>query len=131
MALQDNQPGATDYASTVTPEGYVCGVCGASGVKLWRRYQTFLNHQELTCAVCSAKAEGKNIEDIDADGKYTESIGNNNTTSRYRCDQIGWRVPAVPDEEGETYWGYTSVPPAGVAWWRRLTTLPTASSPNR
>ncbi len=36
------------------------------------------------------------------------------------CDQIGWLVPAVPTKEGDTYWGYTSVPQAGVKWWERL-----------
>lgn len=39
-----------------------------------------------------------------------------------RTDTIGWRVPAVPTEDGEGFWGYSSVPPEGVAWWRALPT---------
>jgi hypothetical protein len=44
--------------------------------------------------------------------------------SQERSDQIGWYVPAIPDMEGVGYWGYTSVPQAGIDWWRKLPTLP-------
>ena len=40
--------------------------------------------------------------------------------SRRQTDQIGWRVPAVPTEENDTYWGYTSVPQPGCDWWANL-----------
>ena len=109
-------PGRTDYSSTATPAGYVCATCGACGVKLWRLYQTYLTHQELACAVCAAAAEGCSITDIDADGKRTATSAYHTPNPRRRTDQIGWRMPAVPTEAGETYWGYTSVPAAGVAW---------------
>jgi hypothetical protein len=120
-------PGPTDYASAAVPAGYVCGTCGASGVKLWRLYQTFLSHQELACAGCAAAAEGCSIADIDADGRRMETGAGFAPDPKYRTDQIGWRIPAVPTEEGDTYWGYTSVPPAGVTWWRRLPTLSRAT----
>lgn len=103
-----------DYSTTITPDEYVCGNCGATECKLWREYQTF--HPALRCAICAAKAQEKNIDDIDAEGKYSTELG--------KIDQIGWYVPAVPDEEDLGYWGYTSVPQAGVNWWRRLPTLP-------
>lgn len=76
---------------------YVCADCGASGVRLWREYQTFLEHQVLRCRACAEKHAGKTM------------IG----------DQIGWMVLAVP-APGNTYWGYTSVPAEDVAWWKSL-----------
>tara|TARA_R100001463_G_scaffold52426_1_gene103214 strand:+ start:50 stop:304 length:255 start_codon:yes stop_codon:yes gene_type:complete len=36
------------------------------------------------------------------------------------CDQIYGLVPAVPDEEDISYWGYTSVPTLGCWWWWQL-----------
>lgn len=35
-------------------------------------------------------------------------------------DQIGWRIPAVPTADGQTFWGYSSVPEAGCRWWYGL-----------
>jgi len=96
-----------------TPSGYVCSACEARGVKLWRQYQTFAEHIELLCAECALKDQ-KKTGPIDDDGKR-ESNG-------MRSDQIGWLVPAVPTEDGGTFWGYTSVPESGVRWWRRLPT---------
>jgi hypothetical protein len=83
-----------------TPKGYECSVCGDTGVKLWRQYQTFLNHIQLMCRACAERDQGKQLQ-----------IG---------CDQIGWMIPAVPTEEGYSFWGYTSVPDAGVEWWKAL-----------
>lgn len=37
-----------------------------------------------------------------------------------KSDQIGWDVPAIPDEENVSYWGYSSVPQEGVEWWKAL-----------
>jgi hypothetical protein len=42
----------------------------------------------------------------------------------YSSDQIGGCVPAVPCEDALTFWGYTSVPSEGVAWWKRLPLRP-------
>lgn len=89
--------------TSITPSGYVCETCGAHGVRLYREYQTFYDHTSLTCTGCTEKAEGKTV-----DTKHPDSIG--------------WRVAAVPTEDGTTFWGYTSVPQAGVEWWRRLPT---------
>lgn len=109
-----------DYTKAETPPSYVCGACGASGVKLWREYQAFLEDQTLRCANCAAKSESKEIEDIDANGvRSCNQFGG--TT-----DQIGWYIPAVPTAENDSFWGYTSVPEEGVSWWRRLPTLPPA-----
>lgn len=82
---------------------YRCGACGAYGVRLWRKYQTVLDAQTLLCRACAETEQGLAGQDYGQD----------------RGDQIGWRIPAVPDDTG-TYWGYTSVPDEGVAWWVAL-----------
>jgi len=107
-----------NYKENSVPEGYVCSVCGATGCKLWRQYQTFLI--QLMRATCAGKNQDESVVDIDDNGrracKYTSAADR-------RTDTIGWLVPAIPDEEEESYWGYTSTPMEGVTWWRQLPTL--------
>jgi hypothetical protein len=103
---------------------YICSGCGATGVKLWRDYSTFANHIELKCAECATPAqvayEAKNYNDgnrdalgaLDIDGVFTFRSG----------DQLGGLVPAVPTAEGDTFWGYSSVPDEEVEWWLALPT---------
>lgn len=94
------------------PDTYHCRNCGARGVKLWREYQT--TAPKLLCCDCAAADQGKDISEITPAGKIPN--GRYGTT-----DQIGWFVPAVPMEGiGDGYWGYTSVPDIGVAWWWQL-----------
>lgn len=89
-----------DYSAGAPPE-YCCCKCAANGVKLWRQYQTFLDHNDLMCIDCT---------EAEQDGCKFEGKGH----------AIGWRVAAVPTEDGSTFWGYTSVPQPGVEWWDRL-----------
>jgi len=89
------------YADQAVPKGYQCADCGATGVRLYREYQTCVHHQHLRCRKCACKKEGREP------GRMDEH-------------SIGGLVAAVPTEDGETYWGYTSVPPAGVEWWNHL-----------
>lgn len=103
-----------DYQSEDVPDDYQCTGCGEEGVKLWRPYQSF--SPELLCVNCAAAEEHEDISDIDESGTHTDR------EMAHRTDQIGGYVPAVPDEEGVGFWGYTSVPEAGVNWWRRLPT---------
>ncbi len=105
-----------DYSMSSVPSNYVCHLCGASGVKLWREYNTFLDHQSLFCVVCSGKTQKKDINSINDRGLVDQEFG--------LSDQIGWRIPAVPNVENDTYWGYTSVPEDGVLWWKRLPAYP-------
>ena len=112
------------YTERETPSNYICHNCGAGGCKLWREYQTFLNNQTLLCARCAAIDQKKDIAGIDAAGTYESSSGG-------RIDQIGWLVPAVPTEENNTFWGYTSVPQEGCEWWKNLPTLSQALTPNQ
>ena len=87
------------------PMPYVCGQCGAHGVKLWREAGTFLSHQTLRCARCCTTLE------VDAQGMVPLA----DTSEAFagftgRTDQIGsWRVPAVPSPGG-SFWGYCAVP---------------------
>ena len=89
------------YSNQTTPDRYRCE-CGASGVRLYRRYQTMLDNQRLLCRACALKDQKKTDPDLVSE------------------HSIGWLVAAVPTEEGDTYWGYTSVPEAGVKWWDNL-----------
>jgi hypothetical protein len=79
---------------------YECSKCGLSGVKLWRQYQTFLDNIELFCKECAEEDQGENLD-------------------VFSCE-IAWLVPAIPTEENDTYWGYTSVPEDRVRWWKSL-----------
>jgi len=90
------------YKAGRVPKGYKCDGCGVYGVRLYRHYQTFLEHQVLRCRSCALESQKQTKPDSD----YEHSIG--------------WMVAAVPTEDGTTYWGYTSVPQEGVEWWDRL-----------
>jgi hypothetical protein len=105
--------GPVDYSSPMTPNEYTCTSCGVSGVKLWREYNTFADQTVLECACCAMDSQKKEGE-VDQNGLRKSEYG---TT-----DQIGWRVPAIPTPEGESFWGYTSVPTEGCEWWRKLPT---------
>tara|TARA_Y100000310_G_scaffold125819_1_gene124551 strand:+ start:2445 stop:2789 length:345 start_codon:yes stop_codon:yes gene_type:complete len=108
-----------DYSNSSVPEEYVCSDCGVTNVKLWLPYHT--PKVELFCAPCGERNQrGHTFNEIDL-----STIDGNGTIScaGARTDALGWLVPAIPDEEGVGYWGYTSVPEAGVLWWQRLATL--------
>jgi len=107
------------YATGDVPSNYRCSKCDAHRCKLWRQYQTFADNIRLMCGTC-ALADQKKTGPIDEAGYREGRHG--------RTDQIGWLVPAVPDEENATFWGYTSVPAEGVAWWRALPTAPSATT---
>lgn len=103
---------AIDYSKDVVPDDYRCSKCASHGVKMWRQYNTVASEVELMCGACALSDQGKHGP-IDATGRRTDSLG-------CRTDQIGELVPAVPTEDGTTFWGYSSVPEPGVDWWRRL-----------
>ncbi len=114
LAIVDpNQP--VDYSSTAVPSNYHCHECKVTGVKLWREYQTFLDRQTLLCVTCAGKEQKKDVSTADDRGCITGEMG--------KTDQIGDRIPAVLTEENTTFWGYTSVPDAGVNYWKRLPTF--------
>ena len=95
---------------------YRCDKCDACDCKLWRYYQAFLNEQELFCLECALKKQKKKIKVLTPDGKMEFE----DDKFPYLSDQIGWLIPAVPTEENDTFWGYTSVPQSLVIWWKEL-----------
>ncbi len=126
------------FSYTATPKGYACSACGATNCKLWRQYQTFADNIELKCANCSG-ADVSTLDDDgnvesdlygpkgqpvhDLSGQFVGLLGSEECPMP-RTDQLGGLMPAVPTEEGDTFWGYTSVPAAGCRWWRALPSKP-------
>lgn len=108
------------YTMNEAPKGYACSTCQAKDVKLWRQYNTLANHIKLLCAPCACRDQ-KVADDVDKNGLIRSSIPEFAARGS-RTDQIGSLVPAVPTEDGDTFWGYTSVPQPGVEWWKRLPT---------
>ena len=119
------------YSNPVVPKSYKCAKCGAHGCKLYREYQSF--HPVLLCAQCASK-EMKEIasKHTGYNGDYEiatlDTAGLRTLPDGFKTDQIGLYIPAVPDEEGLGFWGYTSIPEAGCTWWRQLPSLPKVSA---
>ena len=107
--------GLVDYKSGKTPEDYKCEECGATGVKLWREYQTIATFVTLRCAKCAGKHSNVDVSRMDEQGSIPSDVLPGDKT-----DNIGWLVPAIPVEGQDTYWGYTSVPQEGCDWWYGL-----------
>jgi hypothetical protein len=114
----DNVIAPFHYASRAAPAGYVCTECSAHGCKLWRQYQTCADSISLLCANCALKRNNLEGVTIDDSGKHRDS------EALFATDNIGWLVPAVPTEDGVTYFGYTSAPQDGVDWWVALPSYP-------
>lgn len=119
----------TNYASNQIAKDYYCNTCKIKGVKLWREYQTFMNHQVLYCVDCALKNQNVPDGKVREDGKYLcetikeiKDISTGEMIKNWEVwtDQIKWLVPAVPLENEDTFWGYSSVPQDGVDWWKKL-----------
>jgi len=95
---------------------YVCSMCGARGVKLWRQTNTCAIAIDLLCAPCACIDQKTNLFP-NVEGMIEKEDG-------WVSDQFPFLVPAVPTPDNETYWGYTSVPEDGVLWWKSLPKWP-------
>ena len=108
--------GRVDYQKKEAPRGYKCDSCGLVGIKLWREYMASADGSNFFCASCAGKAANVDISSLSKDGILMDSF--------WKSGEIGHYVPAIPaEDEGESavkWWGYTSVPPGGVKWWREL-----------
>jgi hypothetical protein len=107
--------GKVDYTKEEVPAEYKCSECEATGCKLWRDYGVSEN-QNLLCAKCAAKEQEKDISGINSCGQFKEGGKSTN--------RIGWRIPAIPREQGDMFWSENYVPMTGYAWWVCLPTLP-------
>jgi len=99
------------YAKREIPSEYRCAGCQVHGVKLWRTRHI----DTLWCSIHAGRIAGYQPV-VDANG-----------SNRHRgdvTDQIGPLVPAIPTEDGSSFWGYTSVPEEGISWWRSLMSMP-------
>jgi hypothetical protein len=116
------------YSNLKPPKKYKCSKCGAHGCKLWREYSVYSRAPLLFCAPCGIndqeRTKGKITPDmIRPDGSH--EIIEYDWGKGQIGDSFGWLVPAIPDEAGLGFWGYTSVPNDGIAWWKALPSLPT------
>lgn len=108
---------AWTYEGSTTPTGYACA-CGAKGVKLWRPAQCEKPLRCVRCAIEHGRSSPRVVRKltgrvrVDANGKSGDRYGH--------TDQLAGLLPAVPTPENDNFWGYTSVPRAGVDWWKRL-----------
>lgn len=99
---------------------YRCDICGATGVKLWREYNTLSDYTDLLCFTHTMEA----VRNSRGFSGSTDLLGRPYTPER---SMLWNRVAAVPDnfavcmtEPIDSYWGYTSVPQDGVEWWNAL-----------
>lgn len=92
------------------PIPYVCSDCGVSSVRLWRDYNTFLEHLKLRCCWCAMRHEG---------------VTNYDPASR--SGTIGSLVAARPTEDG-TFWGQCAGPQESVDAWFALPLRPGAQT---
>lgn len=88
-----------------TPSNYVCKDCGASHCKLWRVAGS--SNIRLYCVSCAESVSGDRLK-----------LGRNSTDQLYNGGLN--LVPAVPTEDGEEWYGYTSVPQDRCDWWAAL-----------
>lgn len=106
--------GRIDYASSATPDGYHCEECGVRGCKLWRLVALPTVAIRLLCCDCAGKAEAVDMSQIDERGRLPARWG--------RTAMIGWHVPAIPLQDGSSFWAYSSELPEAWQWWCRLPT---------
>lgn len=97
---------------------YQCSKCGVLGVRLYRQSAVSADSVTLMCRTCSIIDQAEGIDGVKGHDPLEGS------------DQIWGRCPAVPDRlpygpewwlgYDFSWWGYTSVPRSGVAWWESL-----------
>lgn len=108
--------GPVDFGGDAPPPpGYRCLLCGASGVRLWREYNCIATAITLHCFDCAILKNGG------TEKQYRFERGEHYTPDD---SEIAGLVAAIPTAEGDTFWGYSSVPAEGCVWWRSLSPRP-------
>lgn len=97
---------------------YKCDKCGASNLKLWRKWFADYRTTPLLCASCCRR------EDVNDNGMHI--------TTKYHCStyiiehkEHGSMCPAItvePYEESQTFWGHTLAPTVDIERWKKLPT---------
>ena len=93
---------------------YVCTECAVHTVKLWRKIHS---GDTLLCVDCSCKWVGMDPGTVNGAGKNRSALDSQWSDQFYNPKNGRSLLPAVPDDTWTTFWGYTSVPPDGCAWW--------------
>ena len=91
------------YKYGKTPKGYQCG-CGATGIKLWREWNTFMDYQVFYCLACiNKKAANGKVYTPTEDGK---SLYDGVVRHWYQHDETEWSA------NGAFQWwvGWSGVP---------------------
>jgi hypothetical protein len=111
--------GPVDFSDDAPPPppGYRCLICKAHGVRLWREYNCIATAITLHCFDCAILKNG---------GKTTKPYAFEKGTYTPDDGEIAGLVVAIPTTEGDTFWGYSSVPAEGIVWWRSLAPRPGA-----
>lgn len=109
MERKKRQVKVSSYSKMIVPKDYKCDDCGKCGVRLWREYQVASSKTRLLCAHC-AKVDQRREHRIGWKSSFSERGG----------DRIGIFIPAVPEENSNTYWGYFVIPNDGLKWWKNL-----------
>lgn len=105
--------GLVDYSNKDCPEGYKCSKCGRTHSRLWRQYNTFADCIKLLCSKCAPENQG--ITGIfNKDGRFFKD---GSLQPSYSIELL---VPAIPTEDGRTYWGAFGIPQEGFNWWIKL-----------
>jgi hypothetical protein len=92
-------------------KNYACSECRCRGVKLWREPH---GGDVLKCATCLSPENP-----VGEDGRQASEYGP-------MTDQVANWLPAVPSQG--SFYGYSSVPPQAVGWWRGLPTYSEAAA---
>ena len=106
-----------DYSLAVIPTDYKCGHCGVVSCKLCREFNSPSSFIVLRCTSCA-----------EVNQRRMHEAGWQSLFSQQCDDQIGVFIPAVPKEDGLSYWSYIKIPQAGLDWWNKLPILPNSSS---
>lgn len=113
-----------NYSKQEVSQDYYCEHCKAKGLKLWRLYNTCAISATLLCASCMVKDQSKWNETVRENiaARIYNNVGYYIDKNGRKTDQCWSYVPAVPCENIDTFWGYTSIPSEGYEWWQKLPT---------
>jgi len=97
---------------------YICGLCSATGVKLWRYCSS--SDVDLHCGPCALKETKKEHLIINADGEHLSEPGSGHGQGTLTWE-IGNYIPAILYRGTSSYWGISAgIIDEDYTWWRAL-----------